>query len=141
MKNYFFALALGVLITLVGCSSKGTGVASFPTSDGAYSGQGTFSAGQGSMKITATLTLNADKTYELKLNELSSLGREVGSWSQAGQQITLTPEPERETNQTLKAMSSNKQPHTVTINSENTEITWSDGPMSIKFVRADANKK
>ncbi len=135
MKTLTSLIACSILILACGCSKK---AASFNSPEGTYDGKGTFNADMGSMKVTATLVLNADKTYEMNLKELGTLGKEVGNWSQSGQQITLTPDPSKITNETLKAMSSNKRPHTVTINAENSEISWLDGPMNLKFTRAEA---
>lgn len=134
VKKTVFLTSVVCLLALWGCGSSKP--ATFSTPDGNYQGTGKFTADMGSMNITADLVLNADKTYQLNIKELSSLGREVGNWSIQGNQITLTPDPSKEKNETLRAMSSNKQPHTVTINAENNEISWIDGPMSIQFKRA-----
>jgi len=116
----------------IGCQSSGA--KSFATVAGTYEGGGKFTADAGAMDVQATLELLENGRYRLEIKPLGRLGREEGVWTQAGSNVTLSPEAiPGET--VLNAMSSAKKPKTWALAPGNASISLNDGPMSIKLER------
>ena len=132
------AFTFGLALVAMGCGASG-GLKSYGAPEGSYSGKGKFSVSEGSMDVEATLTLNPDKTYQLRLKPLGTLGNEAGTWTLEGTALTLSPNAnatsEMGGGQAMAAMSSAKQPKTWTMGSGYSGVTLQDGPMALNLTR------
>ncbi|HRF59482.1 MAG TPA: hypothetical protein PLH94_06145 [Fimbriimonadaceae bacterium] len=137
MNRPWIVVALLGLLLMTAC--KGKSSAEHRSVEGQYAGQGKFTAAAGSMEINATLDIKPGGQYVLRLKELGGLGNEVGQWSLAGTELTLTPSADDTAKmgggKTMRAMAANKQPKVLSVAAGFREVTLADGPMQVTMQR------
>ncbi len=147
------ALSLCLVFALMFLSSYGKRGGS-PQLEGAWKGEGTFSASAGSMDAKAQLEILSDGTYRFLILEpklLMLAGKEKGKWSREGVLLTLSPvngkaeedDARKSVLETLRESSpENLRVKQLTLADDLSSMNLSDGPMSLEFTpNAEATRK
>lgn len=141
MKSPLIAFLAVVLISIPACSKPGR----TPALEGAWLGEGEFSASAGSVTVKAQLEILKDGTYRYLILEpriLALTGAESGTWSRDGQSLVLQPVNEKaeatETGTSVFGKLRESSPQDLRVKKMSIagdlgSLTLSDGPMDIVF--------
>lgn len=134
-----------VLILCVICNAACSKRSGPPQLEGAWLGQGEFSASAGSKTMKAQLEILSDGSYRFLILEprvLMMAGVEKGDWVREGNRLTLTPVKEKEKEdksnksvfETLRKTSPVElRVKQLTIADDLSALVLSDGPMELEF--------
>ena len=94
MKKSFIAYFCIASLLIVCCGKSGAP----PALEGAWLGEGTFSAGAGELAVKAQLEILSDGSYRFLILEpgiMAMMGLESGKWIREGRSLTLQPKNEK----------------------------------------------
>lgn len=130
-------LLLPIIMLAFILSACSSGTTELP---GAWLGEGKFNAAQGSMDVKAQLEILPDGTYRFLVIEpgiLALAGVERGKWSQSGDLLNLTPDPEEQGDDNrsilFRSAPRNFQPKTLRVVGQIKSLELADGPMQVTF--------
>lgn len=142
MKIPLIAFLAVVFISIPACSKPGRP----PALEGAWLGEGEFSASAGSVTVKTQLEILKDGTYRYLILEpriLALTGAESGTWSRDGQSLLLQPVNEKaeatETGTSASGKLRESSPldltesQKISIAGDLGSLNLSDGPMDIVF--------
>lgn len=126
------------LLLLLPLFLGGCGASNPESEEGAWLGEGKFSAHGRALDVKAQMELLSDGTYRFFVMEPPILmmgGMETGEWVREGQRLDLVPTEDQvsEGGGVLGSVPKTFRSKTMTIEEDNAAIVFKDGPMSMRF--------